>query len=79
MPSIHYKCVWQSSRQGSRSLSIWRPVGPPGYASLGDVAMPGREPPARPVSMYRDPSALCPTEVRQPYISHPVVPAQLVD
>lgn len=53
MLSMDFKRVWQSSR-GPRPLSVWRPVGPPGYASLGDVAMPGKEPPARPVSMYKD-------------------------
>lgn len=41
--------------RGARLLSIWRPVGPPGYAALGDVAMPGNEPPSgRPVKMYKD-------------------------
>jgi hypothetical protein len=54
MLSMDFKRIWQSSRQGARPLSVWRPVGPPGYSALGDVAMPGREPPARPVSMYRD-------------------------
>eukprot|EP00878_Enallax_costatus_P013777 GHUV01014408.1.p1 GENE.GHUV01014408.1~~GHUV01014408.1.p1 ORF type:complete len:898 (+),score=328.70 GHUV01014408.1:398-3091(+) len=54
MLSMDFKRVWRSARPGARPLSIWRPVGPPGYASLGDVAMPGSEPPARPVSMYKD-------------------------
>lgn len=54
MLSMEFKRVWRCSRPGARPLSVWRPVGPPGYASLGDVAMPGNEPPARPVSMYRD-------------------------
>jgi hypothetical protein len=54
MLSMDFKRIWQSSRQGARPLSVWRPVGPPGYFALGDVAMPGREPPARPVTMYRD-------------------------
>lgn len=66
MLSMDYKRVWQSptaaaagassssSTAGRRPLSMWRPVGPPGYASLGDVAMPGREPPAKPVAMYKD-------------------------
>lgn len=58
MPSIDYKCVWQSGRNSARSMSIWRPVGPPGYASLGDIAMPGREPPARPICMYKDSNTL---------------------
>lgn len=39
----------------TRVLSIWRPVGPPGYSSLGDVAVSGSEPPSgRPVRMYKD-------------------------
>lgn len=54
MLSMDFKRIWQSSRAGARPLSVWRPVGPPGYSALGDVAMPGREPPARPVSMYKD-------------------------
>lgn len=68
MLSMDFKRVWQSpasagaaagssaagSGRGSRLLSIWRPVGPPGYAPLGDVAMPGQEPPAKPVAMYKD-------------------------
>eukprot|EP00879_Flechtneria_rotunda_P005415 GHRR01005707.1.p1 GENE.GHRR01005707.1~~GHRR01005707.1.p1 ORF type:complete len:1494 (+),score=564.87 GHRR01005707.1:1093-5574(+) len=54
MLSVDFKRVWQSSRSGARPLSVWRPVGPPGYVSLGHVAMPGREPPARPVAVYKD-------------------------
>jgi vacuolar protein sorting-associated protein 13A/C len=61
MLSMDFKRVWQSSRAGARPLSVWRPVGPPGYYALGDVAMPGREPPARPVSMYKD---VAPQQVR---------------
>jgi hypothetical protein len=38
-----------------RVLSVWRPVGPPGYSSLGDVALAGSEPPSgKPVRMYKD-------------------------
>lgn len=68
MPSMDFKRVWQSgalsaaaSASGSRGtrdtrmLSIWRPVGPPGYSSLGDVAVSGSEPPSgKPVRMYKD-------------------------
>ncbi|KAG1653272.1 hypothetical protein FOA52_002732 [Chlamydomonas sp. UWO 241] len=50
-----------SSRPGPMSLgyssgavSVWRPVGPPGYAALGDVAVGGTEPPPMPVRMYKD-------------------------
>jgi hypothetical protein len=41
-------------RPGGRPFSVWRPVGPPGYASLGDVGMPGRDAPSRPVNTYKD-------------------------
>jgi hypothetical protein len=62
MPSMDFKRVWQSvSTAGARGardtrvLSIWRPVGPPGYSSLGDVAVAGSEPPSgKPVKMYKD-------------------------
>jgi vacuolar protein sorting-associated protein 13A/C len=54
MPSLDYRRVWIVSKPGCRPISVWRPQGPPGYASLGDVAMPGCDPPARPVRMYKD-------------------------
>jgi vacuolar protein sorting-associated protein 13A/C len=55
MPCMDYKRVWAAGKGagGAPALSVWRPVGPPGYASLGDVAMPGSEPPARPVTVYK--------------------------
>jgi vacuolar protein sorting-associated protein 13A/C len=55
MPCIDYKRVWAAGGRGGGApvLSVWRPVGPPGYAALGDVAMPGSEPPARPVTVYK--------------------------
>ncbi len=55
MLSMDFVRVWVVvNKPGTRALTVWRPVGPPGYASLGDVAMPGREPPARPIRMYKD-------------------------
>lgn len=69
MPSMDFKRVWQSSPAGAAGagaaagrgaardarVSIWRPVGPPGYSSLGDVAVAGSEPPSgKPVKMYKD-------------------------
>jgi len=55
MPCMDYKRVWAAGKGsgGAPALSVWRPVGPPGYAALGDVAMPGSEPPARPVTVYK--------------------------
>lgn len=41
-------------RGAATSMSIWRPLGPPGYAALGDVAVGGLQPPAQPVRMYKD-------------------------
>jgi len=60
MPSMDFKRIWQSGAAGrgagdSKPVSIWRPVGPPGYAALGDVAASGTGPPSgRPVKMYKD-------------------------
>jgi vacuolar protein sorting-associated protein 13A/C len=54
LPSMEWARVWAAWRPGSRAVSVWRPVGPPGYASLGDVAVAGDEPPARPSMMYKD-------------------------
>lgn len=45
-----------ATRGPIRSLSIWRPVGPPGcegaYSILGDVAVSGPDPPIEPAQMY---------------------------
>ncbi|KAK9834254.1 hypothetical protein WJX81_000411 [Elliptochloris bilobata] len=56
MPSLEYRLQWHA-RGGSGMVSVWRPVAPPGYAPLGDVATLGREPPPQPVQVYRDESA----------------------
>lgn len=40
------------------STACYIATGPPGYASLGDVAVQGDDPPPRPARMYKDvPSA----------------------
>lgn len=60
MPSMDFKRIWRSGAAGggagdTKHVSIWRPVGPPGYAALGDVAASGTGPPSgRPVKMYKD-------------------------
>ena len=51
--SLDFKRVWAVDKPGAKLLSIWRPVGPPGYRCLGDVAMPGRVAPAKPVYMFK--------------------------
>jgi hypothetical protein len=43
---------------GQRAVSVWRPVGPPGYAALGDVAVVGTGSPPQPVRLYKDPLSL---------------------
>ncbi|MEW5308579.1 MAG: hypothetical protein WDW38_000525 [Sanguina aurantia] len=43
-----------TTSRGGVPVSIWRPTGPDGYSPLGDVAFPGREPPGRPVRLYKD-------------------------
>ncbi|KXZ49125.1 hypothetical protein GPECTOR_23g54 [Gonium pectorale] len=48
-----FELVWCGpGAEGGALVSVWRPVGPPGYAAVGDVAVAGREPPARPVRVY---------------------------
>lgn len=61
MISQEFKLVWRSPSTrlaSSRAVSFWRPVGPPGYTMLGDVVVLGRDPPPRPVRMYKDAPAL---------------------
>uniref|UniRef100_A0A7S3R138 Vacuolar protein sorting-associated protein 13 VPS13 adaptor binding domain-containing protein n=1 Tax=Dunaliella tertiolecta TaxID=3047 RepID=A0A7S3R138_DUNTE len=57
--SVDFKPVWVALRRtagGAQVVccSIWRPIGPPGYAMLGDVAERGADRPYQPVRMYRD-------------------------
>jgi len=48
---------------GFRPVSLWRPLCPPGYARLGDVAQTGYDPPRSPVAVYlrTDPALAPPT------------------
>ena len=50
MPSLEYRLQWHA-RGSSGLVSVWRPLAPPGYAPLGDVATLGREPPPQPVQV----------------------------
>ncbi|KAF5830551.1 hypothetical protein DUNSADRAFT_14358 [Dunaliella salina] len=57
--SVDFKPVWVALRRTANGAqvvccSIWRPIGPPGYAMLGDVAERGADRPYQPVRMYRD-------------------------
>ena len=44
----------QGGQGGQRAISVWRPLGPPGYSSLGDVLVMGLETPPNPVRLYKD-------------------------
>ena len=52
MPSLDYQLLWRAddSRAGS-SVSVWRPVGPPGFKPVGHVAVLGPEKPVEPVQV----------------------------
>jgi|AntAceMinimDraft_5_1070358.scaffolds.fasta_scaffold325199_1 hypothetical protein len=46
MTVVEFERVWWDYNSGANSrLSVWRPVCPPGWASLGDVAVARLEPP----------------------------------
>lgn len=60
MPCLEYRRVWMASRPGAQSITVWRPSGPPGYSSLGDIAVKGDEPPSKPSRMYKDVAASVP-------------------
>jgi len=53
MPSLEFRRLWRAEREGGGGgiVSIWRPVGPPGYKPLGDVITQGLDPPPNPVEV----------------------------
>jgi hypothetical protein len=66
LPCVDFALVWHTAGRpgsvaagagatlsGGAPVSVWRPLPPAGYASAGDVAVPGLEPPPAPVSVYR--------------------------
>jgi len=66
LPCVDFALVWHTagrpggvvagaggSLSGGAPVSIWRPLPPAGYASTGDVAVHGLDPPPVPVSVYR--------------------------
>lgn len=55
VPAVRFECVWRGRRdQGPASLSIWRPLGPPGYYPVGDVLRFGLDEPDEPVPVFRE-------------------------
>ena len=52
MPSLEFHRLWITRKEDSGVIiSIWRPIGPPGYKPLGDVVSLGRDPPPNPVQV----------------------------
>ena len=52
MPSLEYRRVWHIAKaESSVTVSIWHPIGPPGYRALGDVITLGLDPPTAPVQV----------------------------
>lgn len=50
LPSLEFRRLWTAKREGGgAAITAWRPVGPPGYRSLGDVLTQGGDPPSNPV------------------------------
>lgn len=56
VPCVKFESVWRGRRDDgpNRSLTIWRPVGPPGYYAVGDVLRIGMDEPDSPVLVYRE-------------------------
>ena len=58
MTAVAFRRVWWDYNSGANSrLSVWRPICPPGWCSLGDVAVPALEPPASTLLVRRDDGA----------------------
>ena len=64
LPCTGFTRLWCSrGAEGDafRPVSLWRPLAPSGYYTLGDVAQTGYDPPVSPVAVYRgDDPALAP-------------------
>ena len=57
LPCLAYRLQWrgdQDYRTGRPPLSVWRPVPPAGYSSVGDVLVYGHQEPEQPVYVMRD-------------------------
>ncbi|GBG70050.1 hypothetical protein CBR_g4878 [Chara braunii] len=49
---------WNQGGESRRPVSVWRPSPPPGYCSLGDIAVKGYEPPACGLAILDDDSGI---------------------
>ena len=52
MPSMEFRKVWSGKKDESGTIiTVWRPIGPPGYRPLGDVISLGVDAPSSPVQV----------------------------
>ena len=52
MPSMEFRKIWSGKKDESGTvITVWRPIGPPGYKALGDVISLGAEAPSNPVQV----------------------------
>ena len=53
MPSMEFKRIWSAKKDDAgATISIWHPIGPPGYKPLGDVISFGMDAPSNPVQVF---------------------------
>jgi Vacuolar protein sorting-associated protein 62 len=72
MPSLEWRLITITPRSSHTDdvASIWRPIGAPRYAALGDVLRKGCEPPQQPITMYLNCPSVDPG--KQSMLEHPV-------
>lgn len=52
MPSMEFRKVWSGKKDESGTIiTVWHPIGPPGYKALGDVISLGVDAPSSPVQV----------------------------
>jgi hypothetical protein len=54
LPSLDFKLEWHTNPARSPVIHFWKPVAPPGYKPVGDVATLDGEAPVHPVPCFRD-------------------------
>ncbi|CAD7701146.1 unnamed protein product [Ostreobium quekettii] len=69
--SADFRWMWRSEGKG-RAVSVWRPLGPPGYVALGDVAVIGSADPSSPVAMLLDDSNTATADGRRSRVAAPL-------
>lgn len=58
LPSLDFELEWHTNPARSPVIHFWRPVAPPGYKPVGDVATLDGEAPVHPVPCFRDDTVL---------------------